>query len=710
MTKIKYILFSILVNIMILFSSEMKILNGKVYSTKTGEGIPDVNLYIPSQKLGVATLEDGSFSLNYFPENNLILRVSHIGYASKRITLKKNIEDLTLALEEIFFNMEEVVITSTRSNKIHNNVPIATEIITKKEINDSGALNVADLLTQRSGVALKTSVEGGSSLHILGLDSRYILILIDNQPITGKFNSRVALDQIPTSQIKNIEIIKGPSSSLYGSEAMAGVVNIITNDQHQSKSLNLKYRYGNSEYNIKNEGLDYGSGSLKLNGATQIKGLNLLFNAELENIKADKAIQQIDIDNIYKQSILTNISWNNSDKHKYSMREIFYNHKENGTSTLMETNTHILRNNFAITHNWLLNNKFSLSHSLQHQIYERKYLQSRPYNNDNVTDDKTTEQSIEYESIIQKKINDGEINFGLEVSQSYYTSDRVKSGKQIISTNSIFGQYDKYIMENLNIILGTRLDKYSEHDIVFSPRFGLMYLFMEHWKIRATWGKGFRAPSFMERFIDWNHIQFGYQVLGNPDLKPERSEGYTIGFEYYDYSHYQMSVMMYYNEFSNLIEDFALQPGLLSYNNINKAVYKGIEIQNRWEISNTLTSSWGLNIIDNKDGDGNEIPNTQTHSSYAYINYQHPHLKYSLSTNIKWIGASTTHEYDPNSGIYKSTGEIAEHFIIDGNIKTIFGNLMDLIVGIKNIGDYTNTEIGPFIGRSFYLEITRKII
>ena len=65
----------------------MKILNGKVYSTKTGEGIPDVNLYIPSQKLGVATLEDGSFSLNYFPENNLILRVSHIGYASKRIVL-----------------------------------------------------------------------------------------------------------------------------------------------------------------------------------------------------------------------------------------------------------------------------------------------------------------------------------------------------------------------------------------------------------------------------------------------------------------------------------------------------------------------------------------------------------------------------------------------------------------------------------------------
>jgi outer membrane receptor for ferrienterochelin and colicin len=265
-------------------------------------------------------------------------------------------------------------------------------------------------------------------------------------------------------------------------------------------------------------------------------------------------------------------------------------------------------------------------------------------------------------------------------------------------------------MENLNIILGTRLDKYSEHDIVISPRLGLMYLLTEQWKIRATWGKGFRSPTFMERFIDWNHIQFGYQVQGNPNLKPESSEGYTLGLEYYDYSHYQISIMMYYNEFTNLIEDFAIQAGLLSYQNINKAIYRGIEIQNRWEISNTLTSSWGLNIIDNKDGEGNEIPNTQPYSSSAHISYQHPHLKHSLSTNIKWIGPSTAYEYNPNSGTYNSTGEIFEHYIIDGNIKIILGSIMDLIVGIKNIGDYTNNNIGPFIGRSFYLEIKREII
>ena len=89
--------------------------------------------------------------------------------------------------------MDELVVTATRTKKLHKNVPIATEVINKSEIKRSGATNIADLLAQRSGVSLQTSVEGGSVLNLLGLDSRYILILVDGQPINGKFNNRVSL-------------------------------------------------------------------------------------------------------------------------------------------------------------------------------------------------------------------------------------------------------------------------------------------------------------------------------------------------------------------------------------------------------------------------------------------------------------------------------------------------------------------------------------
>ena len=189
----------------------------------------------------------------------------------------------------------------------------------------------------------------------------------------------------------------------------------------------------------------------------------------------------------------------------------------------------------------------------------------------------------------------------METSYASYKSDRVEQGKQIISTYGLFGQYDIVFSKTINAIFGARLDKYANYNLVTSPRIGIMYTPVQNWKFRTTWGQGFRAPSFMERFIDWNHVQFGYQVIGNPNLKPESSNGYTAGLEYYHTNHYHISLMLYYTEFENLIQDYAIEPALLSYHNISNAEYKGLEIQGQWNISNTWIASWGLNIIDNRD-------------------------------------------------------------------------------------------------------------
>ena len=101
----------------------------------------------------------------------------------------------------------------------------------------------------------------------------------------------------------------------------------------------------------------------------------------------------------------------------------------------------------------------------------------------------------------------------------------------------------------------------------------------------------------MERFIDWNHIQFNYTVIGNPDLKPERSTGITLGAEYTNTNKYQMSLIFYHTQFENLINDFTLKPGLLSYQNIEKANFSGIELISQWQISEQWNSRFGINWI-----------------------------------------------------------------------------------------------------------------
>ena len=131
---------------------------------------------------------------------------------------------------------------------------------------------------------------------------------------------------------------------------------------------------------------------------------------------------------------------------------------------------------------------------------------------------------------------------------------------------------------------------------MFSPRIGILYPIRSNWKIRTSWGRGFRSPSFMERFIDWDHVQFGYQVLGNPNLKPESSIGYSLEVENYKLSKYQISIRACHTAFDNLIEDYSISPGVLSYRNIIDATYSGIEINGKWNTYKFWLFSWGFNL------------------------------------------------------------------------------------------------------------------
>ena len=234
-----------------------------------------------------------------------------------------------------------------------------------------------------------------------------------------------------------------------------------------------------------------------------------------------------------------------------------------------------------------------------------------------------------------------------------------------------------------------------------------MYRIAERWKIRATWGKGFRSPSFMERFIDWNHVQFGYRVLGNTELKPELSNGFTAGVEYYHPASYHVSLMLYVTKFKNLIEDYTLQAGLLSYRNIEQATYRGLELQGRWIISHSWLSSWGFNLVDNRDAGGDLIPNTQPLSAYFRLTYKSPNQLWNGALRLKWVGAYTPQDYNPDTGQYeKANPSLSGHTIIDANGSMNVWKQINLGIGIRNAGNYIHDRYGPYIGRSMYIEIS----
>ena len=682
---------------------------GTVNDAKTGSPLSEVNIVINNGIYGTTTGYDGVFLIEIPEELPLEIEVSHIGYKTFRQSFDIINDSLEFNLYPQFIKMNQLVVTGTRTKKIHDDVPIATEVIDKDDIKNSGALNIADLLSQRAGVSLQRSVEGGSVLNILGMDSRYILVLMDGQPITGRFNNRVALEQILISRVKKVEIVKGPNSSLYGSEAMAGVINIITEDNNNLELIDITARYNNTENKFKNSKLENGSRNISFNGYKPFQKIKIKFNANFDLINNDKSIQLIEIDKVNKKTLGGGIDWTPNNLHNFTFNIQKYDQYEIGESKLMNTNTKIIRNNFSLTHQTLNKKKWNLEQSINTSNYSRNYVQLRPWG-DIEKDDTTNEDYIEYELLLNKKFGLNELTAGLETYNANYKSDRVLSGKQEMKNYSIFSQYDFIFFNNLNAIFGLRLDDYSEYNSVISPRLGLMYKFRENWKFRTSWGKGFRAPSFMEKYIDWNHVQFNYTVIGNPNLQPEQSEGVTFGFEYVKPSNYQMSLMFYQTKFQNLVEDFTIKPGLLSYQNIEKATFSGLELMGKWKFSDQINTKWGINWVNNRDGNNKIIPNTIPLSITNTANYNHSKKFFYLSINTKWIASYRPQEYDPLKGLYIFSEEKLESYtliMLKTSIK--INSIYDISMGVDNANNYTNNRYGPFVGRSAYLEVSTKL-
>ena len=688
-------------------------ITGIVTNLHTGQSIPGVNIYVKSLGIGTSTDENGNFILKSSGEvTDLLVSFDHVSYKKVIVPVNKS-GSLNIKMEDVLIKLDELVVTGTRSPYLLRNVPVSTELITRKDIEDSGAITASELLEQRAGVTIDTNVDGGYVFKLLGLDSRYILILRDGQPVTGRFNNRVDLNQISLNNVEKIEITKGPGSAMYGSEAMGGVINIISSNNSNSLLYNLKFRnttYSNSINNINKS--PFGT-ALSFSTSLPIKSFYITTSLTGQLMNRGKDFEYIDSDEVKKLNFDGKLKWTTFNKrHTVGFNYNYFVHNDSGSTNLstglllFSNATKIHRNSYGVWHSWLVFDDLEIKHSLILNSYQRKYLQK---NVDGYLEkeDLTEENSNEYELLFSKPIGKIKLNGGLEFSKPSYKSDRIESGLQTKWINSIFLQQDYMISNIYSIVAGFRLDQYGKQNVV-SPRLALLYSPIGNLKYRFSYGHGFRAPSFMERLIDWNHYQFNYQVIGNPDLKPEKSRGFTAGLEYVGKGDFKLSALIYQNRFFNMIDDYVVETGKLSYKNITKAKFNGFELIADYIINSQLFSSMVINYVNNIDGNGDGIPNTVPLSAGLRINFIPSSKGIEFSTNTKAVFKATTQEYDPIKGDYIAGGQLDPYGLIDIQIKYILNKRYQLTIGSKNITNHTNESFGPFIGRTGYVEFSIK--
>ena len=485
---------------------------------------------------------------------------------------------------------------------------------------------------------------------------------------------------------------------------MGGVINIIYNNKsNENANASLQYRFDDNGNNDSKEAyISLGNNTEKI---------NYLSNIYLKEIKGNKNVEDIDINTIDEvgfNNILTYILNNNN---QLSGSIDYF--KQNHTSKIFfggfvfGNDKKINRMSTTIRHNLLLDSKNTVRQSIVYNLYSKNYGHTEMSGNQ--SSDITEEIYAKYESAWIKHLEHSIINVGIESSYSQYQSNRVEGGNNDIHSSSLYCQYDWDILKNINVIIGSRLDYYNHEFLINSPRLGFMYHPGDRWKFRGTIGKGFRNPSFMEKYIDWYHEDFNYTVIGNPDLKPESSLGIYGGIEYYHPTFYQMSLSVYQNSFTDLIDDYTISPGLLSYTNFDKATFSGIEILGRWRISENYSYSWGMNFVSNKDETGNTLPNTQPVTTTSRVNYQNNTNSFNISFYYKWIGSYTPQQYNPEGGEYTDGEKVYSYALSNIKFSCIPLDILKLSLNIENLGDYTNITYGPFIGRQYTVEISTSI-
>ena len=220
--------------------------NGSIYGTVTSDGEPltGVNIGIAKLQKGVTSGSDGTFRITGIPVGSYVLQASSVGYKTFRqeISLSSGEEiELNIQLEESLLELDQLVVTGTMRETYIKDSPVKVNVVSNRFLSKNPGNNLMESVSYINGLynQVDCGVCSTNSIRINGMEGAYTAVLIDGMPIMGSLASVYGLNGINTNIIESIEIIKGPNSTLYGSEAMGGVINIRTKDPKETSSLIL---------------------------------------------------------------------------------------------------------------------------------------------------------------------------------------------------------------------------------------------------------------------------------------------------------------------------------------------------------------------------------------------------------------------------------------------------------------------------------------
>ena len=650
--------------------------------------------------------------------------------------------------------LDEVIVTATRTKRQLSSVPMPVTLISKKQIFQTGSTRLRDIILEQTGLVMVFDFGNSEGVQMQGVDADYTLILVNGLPLIGRTSGNIDLNRLSSNNIKQIEIVKGPSSSLYGSEALGGVINIITEDPKDGVtkgSVSYMSRIQAREELDINANLTYGKNRFGIDAGINLNSGGAYDLSPGDNSNTAQAYQNgtgnLRLTYKFSEKLKTTIDG------RYFTEEIF-NDSRDGKRTDYGASiktSHEISDSFKI--NYLL--------------YGTRFKTESVFNGESSVFNQTL-----YRPEIKTELHLDSGTLVTGIGGNFDALERTFfDGKEEFNAYYAFGQFDTNISERINVIAGLRFDAFNKFKSAFSPKLSANYKINTWLTAKTSVGFGYKVPDFRQLFFNFRNTAGGYIVLGtqvlhelygdrpevsslSKELKPESSIGYNLGFQIKPISQLKIDINLFRNDIKDLINTFVVSTNfpelpntsVFSYENRDRVFTQGVELDVNYKVNNNLRFSLGYQFLDT--GDKEEIQRINNGEVFFRRTTTSPSERLRLSNyfglanrskhtvNAKLFYENFTHNFSANVRVlYRSkyalfdtnnSGDVIDAFddfvasntLVNIAIQKEFFNTMNLQIGVdnlfdsdgnENIDNFQNLDAALRLGRTFYTRIQFNI-
>ena len=588
--------------------------NSSITGQITGEGISKtaVGVYLEGTDYSTFTDSLGVYRFHEIPANTYKMRVKLNDFEPfyKEFIIKEE-QDLTLDVNlqpiDRGSDIEDIVVTGTLKAVRRSDSPVAVEVYSPAYFKKNPTPNIFDALQNVNGVRpqLNCNICSTGDIHINGLEGPYTMILIDGMPIVSSLGTVYGMAGIPNSLVERIEIVKGPASSLYGSEAVGGLINIITKNPQNAPLLNADvFSTTWGEYNL-DIGFKFNAGKK----AKVLTGINYFnYQAKIDNNNdnfTDVTLQdRISVFQKWNFQRKENRLFTVAGRYMYEDRwggDLRWNKSYRGGDEIYAESIYSNRAEVFGNYQLPVNDKMFFGFSFVNHDQDSRYG----------TTSYIANQKIAFGQLTwDKKIGNHDFLAGAALRYTYY-DDNTAGTSNILAENEpektwlpgVFVQNEIGLAEDHKLLLGFRYDYNNIHGNIFTPRLAYKWSINKNNIFRLNAGTGFRVVNLFTE--DHAALTGARDILILNDLKPEKS--YNANLNYIKKMYFAtggnitLDASAFYTYFTNrIVPDYETNTKQIIYDNIDgNAVSKGFSLNADLNFSNGLKFILGGTLMEN---------------------------------------------------------------------------------------------------------------